>query len=204
MRLTGRKEIPVWTRLTGQGQQIFENADQAKSSPLDGRQQLSRGSAIVQINAAPKSPRRKSTFPNMAERIQRVSNSAASQWTTRTSMVSDLQIPQEKRCGEFIVIYSPLLRYWIRQKNVPLSAVEDVLQESLRSVYVGIGQFHRRKFSTGNFRGWLRIIVNRRVADYFRQSPREENLSSKSLGNLDARPTVTLKKSLPRKGRYGN
>jgi RNA polymerase sigma factor (sigma-70 family) len=103
-------------------------------------------------------------------------------------MVLDLQIPQEKRWEEFVVIYSPLLRYWIRQKNVPLSAVEDVLQESLRSVYVGIGQFHRRKFSTGSFRGWLRIIVNRRVADYFRQSPREENLSSESLGNLDARP----------------
>lgn len=123
----------------------------------------------------------------MTAENKRSSGPLASQWTTRTSMVLDLQTPSQKRWEEFVVIYSPLLRFWIRQKCVPSSAEPDVLQETLRSIYVGIGQFERKKFSTGSFRGWLRTIVNRRIADYFRQRPTETSLSSASLEILETR-----------------
>lgn len=102
-------------------------------------------------------------------------------------MVLDLQTPNQKRWEEFVVIYSPLLRFWIRQKRVPSSAESDVLQESLRSIYVGIGQFQRKKFSTGSFRGWLKTIVDRRIADFFRHRPKDVILSSASLETLVTR-----------------
>lgn len=89
-------------------------------------------------------------------------------------MIRALRVPSARRWQDFVFVYTPLLRYWIDVRQVPKSAQDDVLQECLRSIFVGIGDFRRRKFEKGSFRGWLRTIVNRRVADHFR-------LTSKSI-----------------------
>ena len=93
-----------------------------------------------------------------------------SQWSTRSSMILELQAPSAARWKSFVLVYSPLLRFWIARKQVPDSAQDDILQECLKSIFLGIGEFRRHKFESGSFRGWLRTIVNRRVADYFRTS----------------------------------
>jgi len=111
-----------------------------------------------------------------------------SQWSTRTSMVHALRLPKASRWQDFVFIYTPLLRHWIEVRQVPKSAQDDVLQESLKSIYVGIGDFKLRKFEKGSFRGWLRTIVNRRVADYFRLASKSKTAPLGLVMDVENRP----------------
>ena len=110
-----------------------------------------------------------------------------SQWSTHSSMVLELQAPSATRWKTFVLVYSPLLRFWISRRQVPVSAREDILQECLKSIFLGIGEFRRHKFETGSFRGWLRTIVNRRVADYFRTSADDKTVPPELLPGIEAR-----------------
>ncbi|MGC6548923.1 MAG: RNA polymerase sigma factor [Rubripirellula sp.] len=111
-----------------------------------------------------------------------------SQWTTQTSMIRSLRYPKTNRWKDFVLIYSPLLRHWIHSRQVPRSSQDDVLQECLRSIFVGIGDFRRRKFEKGSFRGWLRTIVNRRVADYFRLAAKSKTAPLGLVIDVETRP----------------
>ena len=102
-------------------------------------------------------------------------------------MVHALRLPKAKRWQDFVFIYTPLLRYWIAAKQVPQAAQDDVLQECLRSIYVGIGDFRRRKFEKGSFRGWLRTIVHRRVADHFRLAAKSRTAPLGLVMDIEAR-----------------
>ena len=110
-----------------------------------------------------------------------------SQWLTRSSMILELQAPSATRWKSFVLVYSPLLRFWISRKQVPVSAREDILQECLKSIFLGIGEFRRYKFEAGSFRGWLRTIVNRRTADYFRNLAGDKTASPEFLSGIEAR-----------------
>jgi len=102
-------------------------------------------------------------------------------------MILELQAPSAGRWKSFVLVYSPLLRFWIDHKRVPSSAQDDILQECLKSIFLGIGEFQRHKFESGSFRGWLRTIVNRRVADYFRASSHLKNAPPELLLVAEAR-----------------
>lgn len=93
-----------------------------------------------------------------------------SELATRSSMIFDLKEFSPERWNNFVLVYTPLLQYWMRKVNVPASAEDDILQESLQAIFKGIGTF-KRGSSGGTFRGWLRTIVKRRAADYFRSLP---------------------------------
>ena len=103
-----------------------------------------------------------------------------SRWATRSSMLADLKGFSEQRWIEFELVYKPLLLFWIRKKNVPVSGVDDVLQDSWISIAKGIAGFDK-KSGKGTFRGWLRTIVQRRVADYFRSLPQDQGVSQEVL-----------------------
>jgi len=96
----------------------------------------------------------------------------ASELLTRSSLIAGLKEFSAERWRNFVLVYSPLLKYWIQRKRVPPAAVDDVLQESLQSIVAGIESFERDS-ARGRFRGWLRTIVERRVADHFRAKPAE-------------------------------
>ena len=100
--------------------------------------------------------------------------------STTSSLVGNLQNGSRERWEFFVLLYSPLLRFWIRRERVALAAEDDVLQETLRSVFSGIGQFTKDS-QCGTFRGWLRTIVKRRAVDHFRTQPAESILSQSSL-----------------------
>ena len=115
-----------------------------------------------------------------------------SQWSTRSSMILELQAPSATRWKSFVLVYSPLLRFWISRKHVPVSAREDILQECLKSIFLGIGEFRRHKFEAGSFRGWLRTIVNRRIADYFRNSAGDKTAPPELLSGIEERDPAEL------------
>lgn len=100
--------------------------------------------------------------------------------STTSSLVKSLQAGSRERWESFVLLYSPLLRFWIRKEKVSLSAEDDVFQETLRSVFSGIGQFTKDS-QTGTFRGWLRTIVKRRSVDHFRAQPAELIATQSSL-----------------------
>lgn len=91
--------------------------------------------------------------------------------STRTSLVVGLKAISQERWLEFVQVYSPLIRYWVCRDSVPDSALEDVVQECLASFYTSISSFERQP--TKKFRGWLRTIVKRRVADHFRGNSKD-------------------------------
>ena len=70
-------------------------------------------------------------------------------------MIFDLKEFSPERWDSFVLVYTPLLKFWIRKKNVSPSAEDDVLQEALQSIFAGIGNFERDA-AKGKFRGWLR------------------------------------------------
>ncbi len=105
--------------------------------------------------------------------------------STRSSLVAGLRDFSEERWTRFALVYTPLLRYWIRRRNVPPGLVDDVLQESFRSICSGIGSFERDAVR-GTFRGWLRAIVERRVADHFRSQPIESVIITDQLSEVPA------------------
>lgn len=120
-----------------------------------------------------------------------------SRWATRSSLIMDLKGVSQERWEEFLFLYEPLLLAWMRKKNVPESEADDILQESWNAIHKGIGNFERGE-NKGTFRGWLRTIVERKAADYFRKRKRnlvkveaEEILNSteapaqKSAGEID-------------------
>ena len=62
---------------------------------------------------------------------------------TRSSLISGLKALSSERWTNFVLVYAPLLKFWIQRKGVFGSAVDDVLQESLQSICAGIGNFQR-------------------------------------------------------------
>ena len=55
--------------------------------------------------------------------------------STTSSLVGNLQAGSRERWESFVLLYSPLIRFWIRRERVALAAEDDVLQETLRSVF---------------------------------------------------------------------
>ena len=108
----------------------------------------------------------------VSSEAHRAHSQGATDLLTRSSLISGLKAFSPDRWRNFVLVYAPLLKFWIQQKGVPAASVEDVLQESLQSICVGIERFERDS-SKGKFRGWLRTIVERRVADHFRALPTE-------------------------------
>jgi RNA polymerase sigma factor (sigma-70 family) len=108
-----------------------------------------------------------------------------SMWATRSSMIRDLKLEEvsQERWQEFEQVYKPLLLFWMKKKNVPASAKDEVLQECWISAFKAIGKFERDA-DKGSFRGWLRTIVHRRVADYFRSLPKDQAVPQEWLNDI--------------------
>lgn len=94
-----------------------------------------------------------------------------SQLSTTSSLIRELQAESPERWRTFVRLYSPLLRFWLGKEKAPPGHRDDILQECLASIVSSVSQFDR--VDGGSFRGWLRTIVRRRVADFHRHRPPE-------------------------------
>lgn len=74
--------------------------------------------------------------------------------------------------NRLVTIYSPMIYAWSRRAGLQPSDASDLVQEVMRNVARNIKNFHHdRKGDT--FRGWLRRITQRRIADFRRQQGRD-------------------------------
>ena len=67
--------------------------------------------------------------------------------------------------------YGPVVYTWSRRAGLQPTDAADMVQEVMRNVARGIGDFHHDQ-DGDTFRGWLRRITQRRIADFRRKSGR--------------------------------
>ncbi len=86
---------------------------------------------------------------------------------TPTALLTDC-INQAPQAWEKIVkLYGSLINYWMGTE-IPVSEREDVYQNILLSIFQSLPSF-RKENQMDKFRKWLRVIVKRRVADFYTQ-----------------------------------
>jgi RNA polymerase sigma-70 factor (ECF subfamily) len=86
---------------------------------------------------------------------------------TRQSLLLRAQTGEENAWKVLLDLYRPLILVWLHRQGVPAGDQEDLSQEVLLSVVKQLPSF-QHSGQRGAFRSWLRTIVSRRTADYWR------------------------------------
>jgi RNA polymerase sigma-70 factor, ECF subfamily len=86
---------------------------------------------------------------------------------TRQSLLLRAQNGEANAWRDVTDLYRPLVFGWLNRQGVPASDLEDLSQEVLLSVVKHLPTFQFSE-QRGAFRTWLRTIVCRRAADYWR------------------------------------
>jgi RNA polymerase sigma-70 factor (ECF subfamily) len=86
---------------------------------------------------------------------------------TRQSLLLRAQTGETAAWKDLTDLYRPLILGWLNRQGVPARDLEDLSQEVLLSVVKQLPGF-RHSGNRGAFRCWLRTIVCRRTADYWR------------------------------------
>lgn len=69
-------------------------------------------------------------------------------------------------------LYAGLVFHWCRKSGIAEADAGQVSQEVFLAVSRGLKGFKREK-PGDSFKAWLRVVTKSRIADYFRQAPRE-------------------------------
>ena len=86
---------------------------------------------------------------------------------TRQSLLLRAQSGETDAWKDLTDLYRPLILRWLNRQGVPARDLEDLSQEVLLSVVKQLPSF-QHSGHRGAFRSWLRTIVCRRTADYWR------------------------------------
>ena len=86
---------------------------------------------------------------------------------TRESLLLRAQNGQTNAWEDLTDLYRPLILGWLNRQGVPAIDLEDLSQDVLLSVVTHLPTFEHSG-QRGAFRTWLRTIVCRRTADYWR------------------------------------
>jgi RNA polymerase sigma-70 factor (ECF subfamily) len=86
---------------------------------------------------------------------------------TRQSLLLRAQTGETDAWKDLTDLYRPLILSWLNRQGVPARDLEDLSQEVLLSVVKQLPGF-QHSGHPGAFRSWLRTIVCRRTADYWR------------------------------------
>jgi len=84
---------------------------------------------------------------------------------TRTSLLFQLRTgANDATWREFVAVYQPLIRQTARQRGVPASDIDDIVQDVLVQVLRSISSFRYQR-TRGRFRNWLRRITINKIHD---------------------------------------
>lgn len=91
---------------------------------------------------------------------------------TSLSLLDRLRQSSENESWDRLaLLYTPLIRAWIRRYDVQESDASDLVQEVLLAVSQDIGKFEHRG-QPGAFRGWLKAILMNRLRKFWRARDR--------------------------------
>ena len=94
-------------------------------------------------------------------------------FTTHFSVVNNLRNEDNSSWNRFFVTYGPLIRLHGRDCGVPESALDDLVQDVMLSIFKQSKTFVYDP-SRGRFRDYLRFIIRARANDIFRAHYKEE------------------------------
>lgn len=100
---------------------------------------------------------------------QYVSNSDSFE-STNVSLLARVRSYDDLAWEKLVELYAPLIYSRCRTRwNLKPADAENVGQEVFKSVAKGIAKFRRQR--EGSFRKWLRVIVDNKCKDHFKQNP---------------------------------
>jgi RNA polymerase sigma-70 factor (ECF subfamily) len=94
---------------------------------------------------------------------------------TRTSLLDRLRDLDDSLAWEqFDAIYRPMLRRYAHDRGLTGEQADEIVQECMTAIVERIQRFERQ----ASFRGWLRGLVDHKVADHLRkQRPEKQGLT---------------------------
>jgi RNA polymerase sigma-70 factor, ECF subfamily len=101
-----------------------------------------------------------------------------------SSLLDRLRTNDCEAWRRLLALYGPLVYKRCRRRGIPRENVGDVGQEVFSCVAAGLADF-RRERPGDSFRGWLSVILARRIADYHRR--RQQLIEGEALGGSEAR-----------------
>ncbi len=69
---------------------------------------------------------------------------------------------------EMVDRYAPLVLFWVRQAGIPAHDFDDVVQDVFLAVVKRFADYRDQ-----SYRGWLRVLTSRKIADYYRRAGKE-------------------------------
>ena len=104
--------------------------------------------------------------------------------STSSSFLDRVKARDVAAWGRLAGVYASLILHWCRREGVGRDEDrEDICQDVFRAVAAKIVCFQRDP-TCGTFRGWLRTITSRKIADHFRRENRQP--PAKATGGSDA------------------
>jgi RNA polymerase sigma-70 factor (ECF subfamily) len=93
-------------------------------------------------------------------------------FTTSLTLIGRLREPADAEAwAQFVALYAPLLRAWVRPLCAQDADADDVLQEVLVVVVRRLPEFaHNRRM--GAFRTWLKAVAANKLGDHLRSDAR--------------------------------
>jgi RNA polymerase sigma-70 factor, ECF subfamily len=99
---------------------------------------------------------------------------------TSLSLLRRAQQDDPEAWLRIVHLYGPLVLFWCRRAGLSEHDAQDVCQETFGAVARALPKFHRDR-SGDTFRGWLRTVTSRKLADFARRRTKEP----KAVGGTD-------------------
>ena len=91
---------------------------------------------------------------------------------TSRSLLERVRADDTVAWDRLVTLYAPLVFFWCRRADLQEEDAADVLQEVFLAVATHLHGF-RQDRPGDTFRGWLRVITQRKILDLFRRRQRE-------------------------------
>jgi len=92
--------------------------------------------------------------------------------STSSNLLSQLGRHDAEAWRQFVQMYGPVVRYWIRRARLSHSDLADVFQDVFLAVSRNVKDF-QRETGVAKFRAWLKTITNSKVQDHFRRQGKQ-------------------------------
>lgn len=95
--------------------------------------------------------------------------------STHFSLLRDIQTDgrQEDAWTAFHSRYHGVILNWCSRRGLPLDEGEDLTQDVMVKLFQQLPKYHHNP-DRGQFRGWLKTVVNNAIVDYWRRRQRRE------------------------------
>lgn len=91
---------------------------------------------------------------------------------TCTRLLKRVAIDDDDGWRQLVVVYGPVVRYWIRGAGLAGTDLADVFQETFVAVSRNISKFERQD-GNAKFRAWLKTVTRSKANDHFRRAAKD-------------------------------